>query len=136
MSLLAIVARKDMRRMLRDPAGLLIAIAIPLFVGIMLNLLNSGGGKPTAKLLVADQDSTFLSSMLLGGMQRGELAKIIATERVEEPEGRRLMDKGSASGLLIIPHGFGDALFDRQPTTVTLITNPAQRILPGILEET
>jgi ABC-type multidrug transport system permease subunit len=136
MPLLGIVAKKDLRRMLRDPASLLISMCIPLFVGIMLGLLNSGGGRPTAKLLVADQDSTFLSTLLLGGMQRGELAKMIVSERVEEAEGRRLMDKGRASGLLIIPHGFGDGVLDRKPTTLTLITNPSQHILPGILEET
>jgi ABC-type multidrug transport system permease subunit len=46
------------------------------------------------------------------------------------------MDKGEASGLLIIPDGFGNDILVKSPTTMTLMTNPAQTILPGILEET
>ena len=127
---------KDLERMLRDPASVLISISIPLLVGVMLKLLNSGGGQPVAKLLVADQDSTFLSSMMLRATEQGELAEIIQSEAASETEGRRLLDKGNASGLLIIPDGFSDALLDRKPVTLTLLTNPSQRILPGILEET
>jgi hypothetical protein len=59
---LGIVLLKDLRRMVRDPASILIAISIPLLVGGMLRLLNSDSGKPTAKLLIADQDSTFLTA--------------------------------------------------------------------------
>ncbi|HET9233715.1 MAG TPA: ABC transporter permease, partial [Candidatus Eisenbacteria bacterium] len=102
----------------------------------MLKLLQGDGGKPTATLLVADQDSTFLSALLLGATQRGELGDIIKSETVSETEGRRLLDKGKASGLLIIPPGFADGIFDQKPVTLTLLTNPSQRILPGILEET
>ena len=122
--------------MIRDPASLLIAISIPLVVGGMLRLLNSGGGKPVAHLLIADQDSTFLSAMFANATQRGELADIIDSDKVSEAEGHRLMDKGNASGLLVIPDGFTDAVLDRKPVALTLYTNPSERILPGILEET
>jgi ABC-type multidrug transport system permease subunit len=136
MAFLRVVLWKDLQRMLRDPASLLIAISIPLMIGGLLKLLNSDSGKPTARLLVADQDSTFLSALFTGATQRGELGDMIHSEAVKEDEGRRLMDKGRASGLLIIPAGFTDAVLDRKPVTLTLITNPSQRILPGILEET
>lgn len=46
------------------------------------------------------------------------------------------MDAGEASGLLIIPDGFGEDVLVRNPTTLILVKNPSQRILPGILEET
>ena len=88
--------------MVRDPVSLLLAISIPLFVGVMLKLLNSGG-QPVAKLLVADQDRTFLSSMMLRVTEQGELAEVIQSEPASEADGRRLLDKGRASGLLI--HG-------------------------------
>jgi ABC-type multidrug transport system permease subunit len=133
---LGIVLAKDLRRMLRDPASLLIAISIPLLVGCMLRLLNSDGGKPVAKLLIADQDSTFLSAMFANATQRGEMADIIDSDLVTEAEGHRLIDQGHASGLLVIPDGFTDAVLDRKPVALTLLTNPSERILPKILEET
>jgi len=136
MRFLGIVLLKDLRRMIRDPASLLIAISIPLLVGGMLRLLNSGGGKPVAHLLIADQDSTFLSAMFANATERGELADIIDSDPVGEAEGHRMMDKGQASGLLVIPDGFTDAVLDRKPVALTLYTNPSERILPKILEET
>ena len=136
MGFLGIVLLKDLRRMVRDPASILISISIPLLVGGLLRLLNSDNGEPTAKLLIADQDSTFLSGMFANATERGELANLIASEHVSEAEGHRRIDKGGASGLLIIPDGFTDAVLDRKPVTLTLYTNPSERILPQILEET
>jgi ABC-type Na+ efflux pump permease subunit len=60
---------------------------------------------------------------------------MIAIERVNQEEGRRRMDKGSASALLIIPKGFTNALMESKPSSIQLIRNPAQRILPDIIEE-
>ena len=37
--------------------------------------------------------------------------------------------------MLVIPEGFGQAVIDEEPTTLRLTTNPAQTILPGIVEE-
>jgi len=50
------VLLKDLRRMIRDPASLFIAISIPLVVGGMLRLLNSNEGKPIAKLIAEQVD--------------------------------------------------------------------------------
>ena len=50
-------------------------------------------------------------------------------------EGRRRMEEGEASGFLIIPEKFGAHVLDREATTLSLVTNPSQRILPGILTE-
>jgi ABC-2 type transport system permease protein len=135
MRFLQVVIRKDLARMARDPASLLISVLIPIFVGVMLKLISGGGGHPVAKLLVADQDKSFLSSILVGAMSQGPLAEMVTTQEVDETEGRARMDRGKASGLLIVPKGFGRSVLDRTPAVLTLVTNPSQRILPGILEE-
>jgi len=128
---------KDLKRIWSDPAALGLSIAIPIIVGILLRLITTGGGgSPTAKLLVADHDDSFASGFLLGALGQGPLEDLIEAEAVEEEDGRARMDKGEASGLLIIPDGFGDALFNQEPTELVLVTNPAQQILPGILKET
>jgi ABC-type Na+ efflux pump permease subunit len=127
---------KDLWRIRRDPAALLIAVTIPLLLAVLLRLISGGGGgrTPTAHLLVADHDGSFASSLLANALGQGPLKDLIETEAVSEENGRRLMDTGKASGLLIVPEGFGKKVLDREPVALTLITNPAQRILPGILE--
>ncbi len=137
MGFLGAALGKDLRRMLRDPATILLSVGLPLMVGLLLKIAFGGSGgqtRPTARLLVADQDSSFVSMLLSAGFERGPLADLVVTETVGEAAGRALMDEGKASGLLVIPPGFGDAVFERRPVTLTLITNPAQRILPGILQ--
>lgn len=37
--------------------------------------------------------------------------------------------------MLVVPKGFGQALLDERPSELRLVTNPAQRLLPGIVQE-
>ena len=62
-----ITAIKDWRRHRRDPLGLLMWIGIPLLVGSLLIMMSGGKGgpEPKAHLLVADEDDSFLSGLLL-----------------------------------------------------------------------
>jgi ABC-type Na+ efflux pump permease subunit len=137
MRFLSTATAKDLRRILRDPASLVISIVIPLVIGTLIRLASGGDGStPTAKLLVADNDGTLAGQALVSAFGQGQLNNLIDMEKVDEAEGRRRMDDGEASGLLIIPEGFSDAVLKRDPVVLQLVTNPAQPILPGILEET
>jgi len=60
---------------------------------------------------------------------------VLETEAVSAAEGRARMDAGRATALLRIPKGFGDSLVTGASITFPLVTNPAQSILPGIVEE-
>jgi len=126
---------KDLRRIRRDPVALLISVAIPLMVGLLLRLVSGGGGTPTALLLVTDHDDSFASGLLVRAFGAGPLQELVQTRAVSEEAGRAEMEAGKASGLLIIPENFGDDALAGTPTTLSLVTNPAQRILPRILEE-
>ena len=46
------------------------------------------------------------------------------------------MEDGDASGLLLIPDGFGNAVLNGEPASLELVTNPSESVLPEILEET
>jgi len=131
-------ARKDLRRLRRDPLALAVWIGIPVIIGLMLTLLFGGGGSPTphGRLLVADEDESVLSGFLTGSFDRGPMAKMITVEKVERGEGRRRLDKGDGSALLIIPKGFTEAYLRNQPFELSLVTNPSQQILPQIVSET
>lgn len=131
-----IAARKDLRRRLADPAALVVWIGIPMAITGLMGLVAGGGDQtvPKAHVLVVDQDDSTLSN-LLAGAGGGPLGNYLDIERVALDEGRRRIDAGDATALLILPAGFQTAVVEERPAELTLVTNPAQRILPGIVEE-
>jgi ABC-type multidrug transport system permease subunit len=131
-----ISAWKDVGRLRRDPLSLAIPMAIPLILGVLLNLIFGGGNAtPQGRLLVADEDGTFVSNVLTGAFGREPLSKMVLVEKVPREEGRARIERGDASALLIIPRGLQDAVLRNQPAGLQLFTNPAQRILPNIIQE-
>jgi len=126
-------AAKDLRRRARDPIALVLWIGIPLVI-MSLILLAFGGSDtvPTARLLILDHDKTFVSGLLENALQK---SPVIETEQVESTDARRLIEDGKATALLTVPAGFGTAVMTGDSVALSLVTNPAQRILPGIVEE-
>lgn len=133
-------AVKDLRWRRRDPAAIAIWVGIPLFIGSLFGLLfaSGGGPAPQAHVLLVDEDdsfvSRFLASAAAGGGTGGESP--IRLERVAgRAEGQARIDAGEATALLVIPAGFGEAVLREEPAKLTLVTNPAQRILPLVVRE-
>jgi ABC-type Na+ efflux pump permease subunit len=131
------VALKDLRRLRRDPSSILTWLAIPLMFVLLLRVIFGGGeAKPQGRLLVVDEDASVVSSLLTGAFGRGPMGEMVLVEKVALQEGRRRIDRGDASALLIVPKGMQDAFLANRPVHLQLITNPEQRILPKIIEET
>jgi len=129
-------ALKDLRRFRRDPVAILVWVGIPAFIGLMMIVLFGRGEiKPQGLLLVADEDGSFLSSMISSAYDRGELGNMLDVERVEQADGRRRMERGEASALLVIPKGFSSGFLRSEPAQLLLYTNPAQQIIPEIIRE-
>ncbi len=127
--------RKDLLRWMQDRMALLIWLGIPFLIGGLITLMMDGGsGTPTGTLLIADQDDSLLSGFVVGAYSQEQLGELIIVEQVTPEEGERRVNDGEASGFLIIPEGFQDAFLNETPVTLTLRTNPAQTILPGIIE--
>src|SRR6185369_17837496 len=93
-------ARKDLVRRLRDPFAFLLWLGIPVVLGGLMALLNSGGGKPRGRLFVADRDGTFVSRSIASAFAQKPLAEFFDVETVVEDEGRARMAKGEASALV------------------------------------
>ena len=127
---------KDLRQSARDPFGILLWAGIPFGVLLLFSLAFGSGGdlKPRASVLLVDQDNSLLSGFLSGAFNQGELAEMIDLTPVSLEDGERRIAEGDGTALLIIPEGFGAAVLKDEPTTLLLRTNPAQRILPGIVE--
>lgn len=136
MRFLLATARKDLRRRARDPISLLLWVGIPATIALLLGVIAGGdGGPPTADVLVTDRDSSVVSRLLLGAAGSG--GSPVAVERVSEEAGRRRMEDGDASALVVVPDGFGRALLAPRAAgdaarTVTVVTNPAQGVLPQV----
>ena len=137
MHFLWISAIKDLRRLRREPVTILTWLAIPMFIAVILTLVfGPGGARPNGKLLVSDEDGGVGAAVLTSVFTQGSLGKMLAVEKVTRNEGQRRIEKGDASALLIIPNGFTGAFLGGPPVRVQLVRNPAQRILPDIIEET
>ncbi len=137
MAFLLASVTKDLRRLRRDPLSLATSLGIPLVLVTLITLVFSGGqATPQGRLLVADDDKTVLSQALTAAFSREPLAKMLVMETTAREEGHRRLDHGDASALLIIPKGFQDAFIQNQPAQLRLVTNPAQEILPQIVEQT
>jgi ABC-type multidrug transport system permease subunit len=131
-----IAALKDLRRRIADPASLVMWMGLPIVIGGLMSLLGGDSG-PAAKgrVLLVDLDQTFVSRLVAQAGRAGPVAEFLEIETVAEDVGRRRIDAGEANALLILPKGFQEGLLREQPTTLTLLKNPSQRILPGIVEE-
>jgi len=129
-------ARRDWIRRWRDPLALAVWLGLPLVIGGLILLANGsrGGAAPRASVLVASHDQGFLADLLVQALS-SERAGLIEAERVDEPDGRARLDRGEATALLVIPAGFSAAVWSETPTRLELVTNPSQRILPGLVEE-
>ena len=127
-------AAKDVRRRLADPAALAFWIGIPLVLAGMLSFIsNTGGEALRAKVVLVDQDDTTISRLLPGAARQGSMP--IDIEPVSMDEGRRRIADGEATALLVIPAGFQNAVLGTGSATLELVTNPAQRILPGMVQQ-
>ncbi len=135
MEFLLASVHKDLSRWLQDRVALLIWFGIPLVVGTLITSLIDGGGTPTGTLLVADEDETFISGVFTGAFSQEQLGELIIVEQVSAEEGELRINEGEASAFLTIPQGFQAAFLNETPVTLTLTTNPAQTILPGIIED-
>jgi hypothetical protein len=129
-------AVKDLRRIRRDPVMLLTWLGIPTFIALILVVIfGHGEARPNGKLLMVDEDAGFGATLLAGAFSQGALADMISIEKVQREEGRRRINKGDASALLIVPKNFTAALVEGKQANLQLVRNPAQRILPDIIEQ-
>jgi ABC-type multidrug transport system permease subunit len=136
MRFLWLSAVKDLLRLRREPVTLLTWIGVPSLIAILLVVIfGRGEARPHGTLLIADEDRGIGAILLASAFSQGPLGNMITVEKVNQSDGRRRMDKGGASALLVIPKGFTNALFDSKPASIQLVRNPAQRILPNIIEE-
>jgi ABC-type multidrug transport system permease subunit len=130
-----VAAAKDIRRRMADPAALSIWIGLPLILGGLLSFISSVGGDapPRARVLLVDQDNTPISGLVSTAARQGDMP--IDIEEVTLDEGRRQIDAGEATALLVVPAGFQSAVIGTGSARLQLVTNPAERVLPAMVRQ-
>lgn len=124
---------KDLARWRRDYLALLIWVGLPLMLGGLITALMGTDVRPHGTLLLADEDQTFLSELIVGAYTAGELGEFITVEKTSVEDGLARLNDDEASALLVIPQGFAAAFIEAEPVTLRLRTNPSQTILPDII---
>lgn len=133
------MTRKDFQRKWRNPVVIAGFLLIPLVFTLIFALVFGGSeGEetlPRISIITVDKDKSILSRLFLSALSQGELKKLLSLKEAEEQEGRELLDKGKASALLVIPEKFGDYLWEGQEVEILLLKNPAEQLLPQIVQE-
>jgi ABC-type multidrug transport system permease subunit len=63
------------------------------------------------------------------------MKKMFQVTVTDEAEGRKRMEKGKASAMIVIPERFTLDLLEAKTTVLTVVKNPAEQFLPDIVEE-
>lgn len=136
MSFTKTVASNSIKKLFSEKWQLAMFLIIPLMIGGLFSLITDSDGqpKPVGTLLITDNDDSFLSQLLIGGFNQGPMAEMFISKTVDAEEAKQLMDDGKASVWLEIDKGFTQDFLDEKPTTIKLVKNPSQNILPQIAE--
>jgi ABC-type multidrug transport system permease subunit len=136
MSFSQVIFKISFKQLLKEKWQLLMWILIPLMIGGLFSLMVGSGGqpKPVGTLLITDNDKTFLSQFITRGFQQGPMAEMFILKNSNSDQAHELMSKGKASAWIEIEKGFADKFLNNQPTTIKLVKNPGQNILPEIAQ--
>lgn len=128
-------ARLSIMRTWREKWGLISWLLIPLLMLFLMSLIGGGGSsKPHGQLLITDYDESMLSGFVIGSISQGPIAEIFSVKRVDEQQGKQLMNQGKASAWLVIEQDFMENYLNKRTAKLRLQKNPAQQALPQMVE--
>jgi len=136
---LFLVLGSDVRRHLKSPLAIVIFMAIPMVMTALIGIIFAPKAEqttlPPIPVVLVDHDKSIASRLVLGAFDADQLKKMFEVTVADEAEGRRRMEKGRASAILIVPEKFTLDLLDGKTTTLTVVKNPAEQFLPDVVEE-
>jgi len=134
------LVRKDLLRDARHPWGLAVFMVIPVVTAMLIALVFSPKknvqDNVTIELAVLDRDDDFLSGMLRSLSGQSDASRNLHLHFVEtEQEGIALIEKQQVSALVVLPEHLTRDLLNGSGASLTLYKNPAQTILPIVVQE-
>jgi ABC-2 type transport system permease protein len=135
-----LIIKNDIKRRLKAPMATILFLIIPLAMTALIGMIfDPGSGTetklPAIKLLLVDKDKGLASKFLIGAFDQKEIRDMFQVTLVDEAAGEKLMKKGKASAMLVIPEHFSDDLAEQKISTLEVVKNPSEEFLPGVAEE-
>jgi ABC-type multidrug transport system permease subunit len=135
-----LIIANDLKRRLRSPMATILFLVIPLAMTALIGAIFDPGEDhrtqlPPIKLLLVDHDKGLAAKFLLGAFDQQEIKDMFEVTLTDGEAGEKLMQKGKASALLLIPEHFSDDLAAQKPCALEVVKNPAEEFLPGVAEE-
>jgi ABC-type multidrug transport system permease subunit len=134
-----LVAGHHARRLLRNPALVLILLAIPVSLAAIeyaaFGRTVASGKLPPITVLLLDEDQSLVSRLVpqlfAAGPMRGQFQVETVTNWTSV---RARFQANDASALVVIPKGFQERALAGTRTELAIYKNPLQSILPGVVE--
>ncbi len=137
MKIIASLIKKDIKRRIKSPFAIIIMLLIPIIMTAILGSVFSSKDKalPKIKILINDIDKNIASKFLIQSFDAPKMKEMFQITIVNEEQGKKMISKGKASALLIIPKNFTENILNTKKTNLILIKNPSEQFLPQIVEE-
>ena len=118
------VTVKELKQLLRDPLSLALTILFPILLIQIFIVIVTAFSAPSYNIavVVSDLDGSSTSKDLVDKLTSSHIIKVTQFLQTEE-QALHAVESGSATGAVIIPKGFGDALLDSRPAFVILQTD-------------
>lgn len=132
--------KKDLLRDSKQPWVLIIFMIIPVLTAVIMSLVFAPQEDLQKNikidLALLDRDDDFLSGMLRSISNQGDAGENLRLHWVDTEEaGIKLIEKRKVSAFVVLPEDLTVDLLDGNATTLTLYKNPAEAILPVVVEE-
>lgn len=134
MRVILLMIRKDLLRKVRAPLGPAVLLLFPVAFSGILGLTFGGGQVPRVHLLVENRDEGIIGNFLVSALDSNQVAEYFDVEIVDR-DGLQRIESGKGSALLRIPESFTADVLEATPTTLELVRNPAQGIMPEVAEQ-
>jgi len=135
-----ILVGKDLLRDAKHPWGLVVYMIVPLLMAVLMSLVfspqNDIQKNVMIHLAILDRDDDLLSGLLRSISNQGDAGQNLKLHYVDtEEQGVKLVERRKVSAFVLLPENLTVDLLDSTATAITLYKNPAEVILPKIVEE-
>jgi ABC-2 type transport system permease protein len=140
LSRITLIIKNDIKRRLKAPLATVLFLIIPFAMTALIGMIFDPGvgGEtklPAIKVLLVDNDQNIASKFLIGAFDQKQMKDMFQATTVSAAAGEKLMKKGKASAMIIIPERFSLDLAEQKPSRLTVVRNPAEEFLPTVVEE-
>ena len=130
------MVRKDLLLFFSDRRAVIVAFAVPIFIGAFIGSITGGSGtgrndRPHVQVSIADEDGSVMSKAIVANALADPSLRITLVDAVETKSRVR---KGESAVGVIIPTGFGDGTLqalrnrDAAKPQLSIVYDPSRQI--------